>query len=221
MARKIIWATGTAFAGTVIGGLTVKLLTSVAISALQQALTPSQQGGGVTIATTLRGEDNPETVILGRYATAGQCVYVNSHGKSRRNLTHVVEICSAPGATLNRLMLGDTWVTIGTSPRAGFEGYGLPVVEAMYKGVPVLARSTGGVPEAMDGAGVLFDEASPAELAALMARLISDAALRSEVLASQQARIRRLLARPVQDEFRNLLAALPADLPAGGARRAG
>ena len=98
------------------------------------------------------------------------------------------------------------------------EGYGLPVVEAMYKGVPVLARNTGGVPEAMDGAGVLFDEASPAELAALMARLISDAALRSEVLASQQARIRRLLARPVQDEFRNLLAALPADLPAGAGR---
>ena len=61
-------------------------------------------------------------------------------------------------------------------------------------------------------------EASPAELAALMARLISDAALRSEVLASQQARIRRLLARPVQDEFRNLLAALPADLPAGAGR---
>ena len=51
-----------------------------------------------------------------------------------------------------------------------------------------------------------------------MARLISDAALRSEVLASQQARIRRLLARPVQDEFRNLLAALPADVPAGAGR---
>ena len=101
------------------------------------------------------------------------------------------------------------------------EGYGLPVVEAMYKGVPVLARNTGGVPEAMDGAGVLFDEASPAELAALMARLISDAALRSEVLASQQARIRRLLARPVREEFQNLLAAVPADLPAGAGCRAG
>ena len=88
------------------------------------------------------------------------------------------------------------------------EGYCLPVVEAMYKGVPVLARNVGGVPEAMDGAGVLFDEAAPEELACLMRRMMSDPALRSEILVSQQARIRRLLARPVQEEVRALLAGL-------------
>jgi glycosyltransferase involved in cell wall biosynthesis len=88
------------------------------------------------------------------------------------------------------------------------EGYCLPVVEAMYKGVPVIARNTGGVPEAMDGAGVLFDEAKPEELAVLMARVISDGALRSEILAGQQARIQRILARPVQEEFLGLLNAL-------------
>ena len=78
----------------------------------------------------------------------------------------------------------------------------------MYKGVPVLARNVGGVPEAMDGAGVAFDEASPEQLACLMHRMISDSALRNEILASQQARIRRLLARPVQEEFQALLAGL-------------
>lgn len=88
------------------------------------------------------------------------------------------------------------------------EGYCLPVVEAMAKGVPVLARNVGGVPEAMDGAGVLFDEATPAELACLMHRLTTDAALRGEVLASQQARVRRLRNRPVRQEFEALLAAL-------------
>ena len=87
------------------------------------------------------------------------------------------------------------------------EGYCLPVVEAMFKGVPVLARNVGGVPEAMDGAGVLFDEAAPAELACLMHRLTTDAALRGEVIASQQARIRRLRERPVRQEFAALLAA--------------
>lgn len=88
------------------------------------------------------------------------------------------------------------------------EGYCLPVVEAMYKGVPVLARSVGGVPEAMDGAGATFDEAGPQELACLMQRMTSDSRLRGEVLASQQARIRRLLDRPVRQEFEALLAAL-------------
>ena len=88
------------------------------------------------------------------------------------------------------------------------EGYCLPVVEAMSKGVPVLARNVGGVPEAMDGAGVLFDEATPAELACLMHRLTTDAALRGEVLAAQQTRIQRLRTRPVREEFTARLADL-------------
>ncbi|HOR74907.1 MAG TPA: glycosyltransferase [Kiritimatiellia bacterium] len=88
------------------------------------------------------------------------------------------------------------------------EGYCLPVVEAMYKSVPVLARNVGGVPEAMDGAGVMFDDASPMELACLMHRLITPGPLRSTVLAAQQARIERLRARPVLQELRELLTAL-------------
>lgn len=134
------WIAGAGFASTAIGSLAVKLLTSVAISALQQALEPSHQGGGITISATLRGEDNPETIILGRYATAGQSVYVNSHGTSRRWLTHVVEICSAPGATLNRLMLGDQWVTLAATPMAGYEEYGLPVTSEDYAGGYVFVK---------------------------------------------------------------------------------
>ena len=88
------------------------------------------------------------------------------------------------------------------------EGYGLPMVEAMFKGVPVIARNTGGVPEAMDGAGILFDEAKPEELAALMARVLADEALRSEILDSQRARIQKLQARPMQREIQGLLAEL-------------
>ena len=41
-----------------------------------------------------------------------------------------------------------------------------------------------------------------------MHRLTTDAALRGEVLASQQARVRRLRNRPVRQEFEALLAAL-------------
>ena len=88
------------------------------------------------------------------------------------------------------------------------EGYCLPVVEAMTKGVPVLARNTGGVPEAMGGAGAMFDETSPQELACLMQRIIVPGALREEILASQRARIERLRTRPVPAELAGLLAAL-------------
>jgi len=130
------WAAGAGFATTVVGGLTVKLLTTVAFSALQSALGPKPpQGGGLTISTTLRGEDNSETITLGRYATGGQAICPPySHGPSNRWLTHVIELCSAPGAQLNRLMMGDEWVEIGDTPMAGYEEYGLPILGDKYGG---------------------------------------------------------------------------------------
>lgn len=87
------------------------------------------------------------------------------------------------------------------------EGYCLPVVEAMARGVPVLAKRTGGVPEAMGGAGVLYEGLSARELAELMHLLATDISMRTEVLASQQKRLARIRQRPIQDEIRNLLAA--------------
>lgn len=120
------WA-GAGFAATVLGGLTVKLLTTVAISSLSQALASEPaQGGGISIPSTLRGEEHPETIILGRYATAGQAICPPmSWGGSNKQLVYVIELCSAPGATLERIRIGDEWaelvpvtgpVTMGNNP---------------------------------------------------------------------------------------------------------
>lgn len=104
------WA-GAGFASTILGSITVKLLTTVAFTALSQAMASEPaQGGGVTIPATLRGEENPETIILGRYATGGQAICPPyTHGKDGRYMTQIIELCSAPGATLERFMLGDKW----------------------------------------------------------------------------------------------------------------
>ncbi len=85
------------------------------------------------------------------------------------------------------------------------EGYCLPLVEAMSHGVPVIARNIGGVPEAMDGAGVLYEDLTAAELGALFDRVLSDDACRAEILASQQARMERARARDLSAELRRLL----------------
>lgn len=86
------------------------------------------------------------------------------------------------------------------------EGYCLPLVEAMHHGVPVIARAVGGTPEAMDGAGVLYEEAGEVELAELIHRVCSDGILRSEIIASQNARIERLRTRRSDQELKTLLA---------------
>ena len=85
------------------------------------------------------------------------------------------------------------------------EGYCLPLVEAMAKGVPVLARQTGGTPEAMGEAGVLFEDTSAKELAELFGLACFDVPFRQRVLESQKRRVDTLLARPVKEEFLALL----------------
>lgn len=91
------------------------------------------------------------------------------------------------------------------------EGYCLPLLEAMYKEVPVIAKRTGGTPEAMDGAGVLYQDLSHPELAELMHVILSDDTLRNEILAAQTARVQRALSRDLSRELRERLAAwIPA-----------
>lgn len=81
------------------------------------------------------------------------------------------------------------------------EGYCLPLLEAMAHGVPVAARDIGGMPEAMGGAGVRFDDTEPRVLAELMHELCGDGPLRAEVLAAQQRRIETLRNRNPAEEL--------------------
>ncbi|HMP76512.1 MAG TPA: glycosyltransferase [Kiritimatiellia bacterium] len=85
------------------------------------------------------------------------------------------------------------------------EGYCLPLLEAMHCGVPVIAHATGGMPEAMGGAGVLYEDLTPPQLAVLMHRVTADAALRREILESQQRRMAAVRARNIAAELRALL----------------
>lgn len=86
------------------------------------------------------------------------------------------------------------------------EGYCLPLLEAMYMNIPVIARRAGAMPETMDGAGILYDDLEPVELAELMHCAMINPALRSEVMRSQDERMRRLRERPVEAELKALLA---------------
>jgi glycosyltransferase involved in cell wall biosynthesis len=85
------------------------------------------------------------------------------------------------------------------------EGYCLPLLEAMHCGVPVIAHAVGGMPEALGGAGVMYRDLTPAQLAVVMHKVAKDPAVRAEVLRSQEKRIADLRARRVSDELRMLL----------------
>jgi glycosyltransferase involved in cell wall biosynthesis len=75
------------------------------------------------------------------------------------------------------------------------EGFCVPIVEAFYKRVPVLAYASTAVPATMDGGGVLFDTTDPAEIAKLVEAVLDDPAIEENVLASQDAALARLQGR--------------------------
>ena len=75
------------------------------------------------------------------------------------------------------------------------EGFCVPLVEAFYEQIPVLAYAATAVPSTMDGAGVLYDSKDPAHVARLMDTILSDLALQEAIIAGQLAAVERLRAK--------------------------
>jgi glycosyltransferase involved in cell wall biosynthesis len=55
-----------------------------------------------------------------------------------------------------------------------YEGFGLPVLEAMARGVPVACSDRASLPEVAGEAALLFDPADPAAIASALERLLAD-----------------------------------------------
>jgi glycosyltransferase involved in cell wall biosynthesis len=62
-----------------------------------------------------------------------------------------------------------------------FEGFGLPAVEAMQCGAPVIAGNRTSLPEVLDGAGLLVDPFNEKEIALALARVIEKPDYRDEL----------------------------------------
>lgn len=62
-----------------------------------------------------------------------------------------------------------------------YEGFGLPVLEAMASGCPTLAHNGSSVSEIAEDAAWLVDMASPKEIEAAVARLLTDSEIRTEL----------------------------------------
>ncbi len=62
-----------------------------------------------------------------------------------------------------------------------YEGWGLPVVEAMACGTPVACSNASSLPEAAGDAALLFDPDDTAAITAALAQGLSDSGLRAEL----------------------------------------
>jgi glycosyltransferase involved in cell wall biosynthesis len=72
-----------------------------------------------------------------------------------------------------------------------FEGFGIPVLEAMASGTPVCAAGTSSIPEVVGDSGLLFDPQDTGAIAGAIGALLDDADLRSRLAASGLERAAR------------------------------
>jgi glycosyltransferase involved in cell wall biosynthesis len=96
-----------------------------------------------------------------------------------------------------------------------YEGFGLPPLEAMSCGCPVVGASTSAVPEVCGDAALYVDPASPDDIARGLAQVLGDATLAADLVRRGQARLANFTWDSSAARLRSLLQPLAAQPAAG------
>ena len=87
-----------------------------------------------------------------------------------------------------------------------YEGFGLPALEAMASGCPVIGSNRSAIPEVLGDCGLLVDPYDSASIAAAMKRILDDASLRAQLSQKGRNRARSFTWERTGRELRDVLA---------------
>ena len=125
-----------------------------------------------------------------------QLVLAGAPGTADAAIAAAIERCPSPAAVV---LLGyvDDGVRAALLEHASLfaypsldEGFGLPLLEAMHYGVPIVASTAGAIPEIAGDAALLVAPTDTAALSDALERVLRDGDLRSELTTSGRRRCR-------------------------------
>ncbi len=152
------------------------------------ALEPKKNVGRMIQAYLASGIETPLVIVGGRsWKAEGELrLIVGADGKPTRSAERVRVLEYMPAAWLGTLVRGARAVLFTSL----YEGFGLPVLEAMQLGTPVLTSTTSSLPEVAGDAALLVDPYDPGAMSEALRQLDGDDALRARLsgLGLQQAR---------------------------------
>jgi glycosyltransferase involved in cell wall biosynthesis len=93
-----------------------------------------------------------------------------------------------PGYLANAELLALMTNSAGVMFPSLYEGFGLPVIEAMATGIPVACSNITSLPEVAGGAAILFDPRIPEQIAQAMISLAHDKELTARLIQAGKAR---------------------------------
>ncbi len=88
------------------------------------------------------------------------------------------------------------------------EGFGIPLLESMHFGLPIIAYKAAAIAETLGGSGILVKIKDHAAIAELIGLVLEDENLRTEIVARQRERLRDFLPIKIEPQLRQLLQTL-------------
>lgn len=85
------------------------------------------------------------------------------------------------------------------------EGFCVPLVEAMYFDVPVIAYDAGAVYDTLGGSGIVLKDKNSLETAGMIDKVVRDSELRKTIIANQQERLHDFNHTVIEQQFEQLL----------------